>query len=103
MKTSNKYVFDLEKIIAFVNHQNKAMTNEKEILDTYDISDDGDRVNTKTVRELIVQGDSQGDNIRYDLIKTFIIEILTSSEDTYGVQVAIDTLINEGLMVEKKN
>lgn len=98
---NKKYVFDLEKIIEFASRSNKSSATEKEILDTYDLTDGEDRVITKTVRELIASGDTQVENIRYDLIKTFIIEILTSDENSYGVQIAIDTLVNEGIMVKK--
>lgn len=105
-----KYAFDFNKIMEFVDFSRDMTSTEREILDTYDISDginSGGKVVTKTIRELVSPSNFQMDSIRYDLVKTFIIEILSFEGDfereaTDGLKIAINTLINEKLLVEIK-
>ena len=99
----SKYYFDVEKICQYINYSDKTDVKELEILDTYE---EGKNVG-KTVRELTTPGNAQIDNIKYDLIKTLLIQIITyegevvALEDIpFGTKLAFNTLIQEGFLVE---
>lgn len=104
IEIDNKYyIFDLERICDFVSISNKMETKEKEILDDYK---DG-ILSGKTIRELTTQGNAQIDNIRYDLIKTFILEIITYDnvvtnlyDMPFGLQISWNTLLHNGILKE---
>ena len=98
-----KYVFDINKISEFVNYSDKNTSKEIEILDNYE----GAKVINKTVRELTTPANAQIDNIKYDLIKTFISVILgytdvdvAEDELPFGVAICFNTLINEKFLVK---
>lgn len=97
------YAFDVDKICAYVNYSDNSQTVEKEILDSYE----GGKNISKTIRELTGPGNQQIDNIKYDLIKTFIIQVLTFDENVndfedvpFGTKLAINSLIMGGFLVE---
>lgn len=97
------YYFNIDKIEAFINYSDKATSKETEILDSYD---NGTAV-SKTIRELTTPGNQQIDSIRYDLIKTFIIQIITFDNEindlnnlTFGMKLAVNTMINFGFLEE---
>lgn len=97
------YVFDLNKIYNFTVHSDKSELKETELLETYE----NDEVSQRTIRELTTPGNSQIDNIKYDLIKTFFFQIISyDGEDVdniedlpFGMQIAINTMINEGFLI----
>lgn len=97
------YVFNFDKIEAFINYSDKTTSKEMEILDSYD---NGVAV-SKTVRELTTPGNQQIDSIRYDLIKTFIVQIITFDTEindvnnlTFGMKLAVNTMLNFGFLEE---
>ena len=100
----NKYfAFNFEKIQKFINYSDKAITRETEILDTYE----GSAQTGKTVRELTTPGNSQIDSIYYDLVKTFILQIITYEGEfsdleslPMGMKLALNTMIAFGLLEE---
>ena len=97
------YVFDLEAISNFVNISSNSENKEKEIISTFT----NGSLDEKNVRELTTFGNSQIDNIRYDLLKMFILQVLTYDEKDitnleqipFGTQLAFLTLINESFLV----
>lgn len=97
------YIFDLEKIYSFINYSDNVEIKEKEILDSYQ---DGKNI-SKTIREVTSPGNSQIDNIKYDLVKTFIIQIITYDGEvidlddvSFGTKLAWNTMINMGFLKE---
>jgi len=102
------YVFDVKKICEFINVSTDSETTEKEIITSFN---EGGGVDEKSVRELTTPGNPQVDNIRYDLIKMLIIQVLTYDEKDveiitqmpFGTQLAFLTLINEDFLVLVEN
>lgn len=94
------YVFNTAKICEFINVSQSTESKEKEIITSFT---EGGNVDEKSIRELTTPGNLQIDNIRYDLIKMFIIQVLTYddknveniSQMPFGTQLAFLTLINE--------
>lgn len=112
-----KYSIDIKKILDFVNYSNAHPIKESEIIDTYqnEEEDEGTTnenntlgVSSKIIRETTSFGVAQIDNIRYDLVKTFIQQILEfgyeEREDIafppFGFKIAFNTLIKEGFLKE---
>ena len=106
-----KYCLDIKKVLDFVNYSNAHPIKESEIIDTYQNEEDTSEtlgVSSKVIRETTSFGIAQIDNIRYDLIKTFIQQILDFGyEETehidfppFGFRVAFNTLIKEGFLKE---
>lgn len=100
-----EYVFDIKKIANFFNYSDANTSKETEILDTYE---HGSPI-AKTVRELTTPANAQIDSIKYDLIKTFIVQIITYEAPCnnyydlpFGMKLAVDTMVKEGFLVEVK-
>jgi hypothetical protein len=98
-----KYAFDVEALTNFIMYSDLNKSQETEIIDSYD----GGKVVSKTVRELTTPGNAQIDNIKYDLIKMFIVQIITYDEDVrdieevpFGVKLCLNTLIAYGFLNE---
>lgn len=100
--------FDLHKICEFIQYSDNNKIKETEVIDTIDNSHeqtDGERI-LKTVRDTITSTNQQIDNIRYDLVKTFILMILesnidlTNEDETFGLgeQLAINTMIKNKML-----
>jgi len=109
------FYLDLKKILDFVHYSNKHPLKESEITDLYQTDEEVAKdspeafgVTTKTIRETTSFGVSQIDNIRYDLVKTMLMQVLEFGyEETdkidnipFGLEVAINTLITEGFLKE---
>ena len=92
VEDTKAYYFDLEKIYEFVTLTDNNPPKEQEILDTYET--DGS-LSQKTIRELYLQGNNQTNTIRYDLIKTIIMQILNigTSETSLGDSIAVETML----------
>lgn len=110
-----KYCLDINRISDFVNYSDSHLAKESEIIDTYGINNDvvttnykGIDVVSKSIREVTTQGNVQLDNIRYDLIKTLITQIMGfdydenkhKNEIPFGLEIALNTLIKEGFLIE---
>lgn len=99
-----KYVFDLEAICDFISFSTKNDSKEKEVITSF--TDDG-KIDEKSVRELTAPSNIQMDNIRYDLAKMMVIQVLTYDEKNiesldqmpFGTEMAFLTLINEGFLI----
>ena len=93
---NNAYYFDLKEIMKFVNAANNEFS-ETEITDAYTYDDEGSVAlpTSKIVRDLKNKGDNQMANIRYDLLKNLINEILAFEADNEKTPVAVPfTAIN---------
>ena len=109
-----KYCLDINRISDFVNYSDSHLAKESEIIDTYGINNDvvttnykGIDVVSKSIREVTTQGNVQLDNIRYDLIKTLITQIMgfdydenNLNEKDYPKNPSLNTLIKEGFLIE---
>lgn len=104
------YIFDINKIVDFFNYSDNAQTKETEILENYEL-DTSPRVANRSIRELTTTGSQQIDSIKYDLLKTFIFQVIgyinerpiTDWEDLpFGVQISVNTLIHEKFLIEVK-
>lgn len=75
------YYFDLKQACLFVTDGKEGGSGrvEREILNNYEVEDpdEGLTISSKSVREITGPGDGTMDNIRYDLLKLFIIQIIT--------------------------
>lgn len=101
----SKYYFDTERICEYINYSDSTEVKEHEILDSYE---NGKPV-AKTIRELTTPGNAQIDNIKYDLVKTFLLQILTFEDNVssleevpFGTRLAFNTMIVKGFLVEVK-
>lgn len=107
------YAFNLDKICEFINYSDNAKSKETEIIDTYDYAAESDettgsKLAAKTVRELTTPGNAQVDNIRYDLLKTLLYQVIGYNEEDsgevtdlpFGVKVCFNTMINHGFLKE---
>lgn len=98
------YVLDLGAVYDFINFSATHDSKETEIITNFTT---GGNVDEKSIRELTTPGNSQIDNIKYDLVKMLIIQVLTYDEKKiesldsmpFGTQLAFLTLINEGFLV----
>lgn len=110
--SGKEYAIDVQKVFEFVNYSDKNTSSEQEITDGYEMLDDGKgslRQTSKVIRELKAPGNSQIDNIKYDLVKS-LISMLITFDDTdrdydeddlpFGVRITMNTLIAEGLLYE---
>ena len=110
-----KYCLDINRISDFVNYSDSHLAKESEIIDTYGINNDAVTTNykgidvvSKSIREVTTQGNVQLDNIRYDLIKTLITQVMSfdydenkhKNEIPFGLEIALNTLIKEGFLIE---
>lgn len=98
------YVLDLEQVYDFINFSSTHESKEKEVITNFT---EAGIVDERSVRELTTPANSQIDNIKYDLVKMLIIQVLTYDEKEiesleampFGTQLAFLTLINEGFLV----
>ena len=126
MIDGTEYYFDLKKICEFISYRTDKTDKEKEVVDNYEYDPDLSEVklSTKIVRELTSPNDTQYDTIKYDLIKTFIIQLITYSDKAklnipeangfeipvinvnympIGTRIVFNTLVEEGLLIKKEN
>lgn len=97
------YTFDIDRIMRFVNYSDKNPSKETELLDSYEKGE----LLSKTVRELTTPGNTQIDNISYDLIKMFIGQIITYDnmvedlrELPFGMKLAVNTMLKYKMLIE---
>ena len=121
---NNKYVIDLNKIMDFVTHlKNNEKNNDTQITQMYSIDEplDGEDISeqklnliTKQVTENKYNGNDSLYNVRYDLVKLIINNLLDFSIDgdgvlikdeeqmSFGQKLCLNTLINEGIIKIKQ-
>ena len=86
---------------------NDGGTKEIQIAQTYEIDERGElELQTKVEHETKTVGNPQNDMIIYDIVKLLIISLLENNstieefELTFGLQLAINTLLNWGILEE---
>lgn len=98
-----QYILNLENLLNFVFKESSNQMTDSEITETY-VSDDSDNnlvLTTKQIRENKNNEDAAGQTVRYDIIKTLldmISDVANVDTLTFREQLAIDTLINEGII-----
>lgn len=100
-----KYVFDINKIVEFVQYSDKTEVKERELTDVLENNGDGLQITSKVVRETCGAGNPQIDNIKYDIVKNLMVELITFEdyaveELPYGLRIVVNTMINEGFLKE---
>ena len=121
MIDGTEYYFNLKKICDFISYRTDKMDKEKEVVDNYEYDSNLTEVklSSKIVRELTSPNDTQYDTIKYDLIKTFIIQLITYSDKAkindfelpvininympIGTRIVFNTLVEEGILIKKEN
>lgn len=106
------YYLDIKAILNFINYSDTHSNKETEIIDRYE-KDENKNLSSaeKTIREITSYGNTNMDNISYDLIKILIGQVLSWGYDSelsemetipFGLKIAINTLTKEKLLIEKK-
>jgi hypothetical protein len=109
-----EYYLDVKAILNFINYSDTHNNKETEIVDRYE-KDENKNFNAaeKTIREITSYGNTNMDNISYDLIKILLGQILSWGYDQeqieqdsqtlpFGLKVAFNTLLKEKLLLEKQ-
>lgn len=109
-----EYCLDIKAILNFINYSDTHSNKETEIVDRYEKDENKNLSSTeKTIREITSYGNTNMDNISYDLIKILLGQVLSWGYDTgqteteietipFGLKIAINTLLKEKLLIEKK-
>jgi len=95
-----QYAINIDKVFSLVFDKTNAKI-DREITDGYEIDENSNKMAqmSKIVREIKTDGDSQRENLKYDLIKTFLIEIMDmDGEVTAGNSICINTLLKYGII-----
>lgn len=102
MKKNEKYVFDVDKIVNFVFDD--SIINNTEITENYGV-DETNSTNDLTLMNRIIKdvknnSDEQFSTIKYDLMKMFISELLTSEgkEFSFGESLIMRTMKDYGFI-----
>ena len=104
------YYINLEKLKEVCLSSPKDVgTKEIQIAQTYEMDETGEfGLQTKVEHETKTMGSSQNDMIIYDIVKLLIVSILENNsteqgfEITFGLQIAINTLLAWGILEEIK-
>ena len=124
MIDGTEYYFDMKRIFEIIIYRADKTDREKEVVDSYEYTELSEaKLSTKVVRELTTPNNSQYDAIKYDLIKTFIIQLITYGEKTrvkvpdndsfeipiinvsfmpLGTRIVFNTLVEEGILIKKE-
>lgn len=101
---NKRYKLCLSKIFNFVNYSDKHCSKETEITDGYDINDDevNPQLTSRIVREITMDGNTQMDTLKYDMIKIMINRLIECTGETFdfGTTLAFNTLYDEGFLIE---
>lgn len=101
MKIEGNYILDLENIIKFCfDYDDK--TSDSEITEVYVTDETTKNLNltSKQIREVKSGDVSSRQTVKYDLIKTFISDLMDMDESnlTFGDSVIVNTMLSEGLL-----
>lgn len=101
MKIEGNYILDLDNIIKFCFDSNDK-TSDSEITEVY-VTDENSKNLTLTSKQLreVKSGDvSSKHTVKYDLVKTFIADLMDIDEHamTFGDSVIVNTMLNAGLL-----
>lgn len=111
-----RYAFDLEKIKKLCITSDKESGGEVEIMEVHEPDNKGIlQLASKTVHEVKSTGNPQNDTIVYDMVKLFIVSLLSCEakieggkggeiavldQMDFGTRLAFNTLIEAGLLYE---
>lgn len=101
---NNNYYIDLDYLFDYISVSQKCDGKENEIIDTYEFVDDVMIQTGKTLHEVRTNGNVQIDNIRYDLIKYLLSNILEFQDDnelSFEKSLVFNTLIKKGIIKEE--
>lgn len=109
---NKKYAFDLEKIKNFCLTSDKEKGGEVEVMEVHEPNSTGVlELASKTVHEVKGTGNPQNDTIMYDLIKSFVVTLLSTeikgykeaevmSSMDFSTRLSFNTMINMGFLIE---
>ena len=105
-----KYAFDMNKIKDICVESSNDEDAENEITTTFEKDDNGNlEISGKLIREIKSGSNAQNGMIIYDVIKLFIIRLMDNSEIMkensevdFSTSLALNTLINCGILIEIK-
>ena len=105
-----KYAFDMNKIKDICVESSNDEDAENEITTTFEKDDNGNlEISGKLIREIKSNSNAQNGMIIYDVIKLFIIRLMDNaeimkegSEVDFSTSLALNTLINCGILIEIK-
>lgn len=103
MKINGNYILDIDNIIKFC-FENDVKTGDSEITEVYMMDDEnkGLTLSSKQLREVKSGDATNKQTMKYDLIKTFLADLIEvdSENVTFGDAIIINTMLNEGLLKE---
>lgn len=106
---NRRWRIDLQKLESYCFKED----SQTEITEGYDTTNGDMKATSKVIREIKAPGNSQGNTVRYDLIKMFLSVILNKVQPVFGTidreqsldfsfNVSFNTLVNEGILIEIK-
>lgn len=108
-----RYAFNLEKIKTLCITSDKESGGEVEIMEVHEPDNKGTlQLASKTVHEVKSTGNPQNDTIVYDMVKLFIVSLLScevevnetnSQQMDLGTRLSFNTLLEAGLLYEIKD
>lgn len=103
MVINGNYILDIDNIIKFC-FESDDKVGDSEITEVYMVDDDEKKLSlsSKQLREVKTGDVTTKQTMKYDLIKTFIADLvdIDSNDVTFGDAVIVNTMINEGLLKE---
>lgn len=109
-----KYAFDLNKIKKFCVVSDKETGKETEVIEAYELdTDETMKMTSKTCRDVKGAGNPQNDTIMYDLVKMFILPLVTNEQtfladgatitSEFSIALCINTMLEMGFLYEIKD
>jgi len=114
---NKKYAFNLSKIKQFCVVSDKETGKETEVIEAYELdSDETMKMTSKTCRDVKGAGNPQNDTIMYDLVKMFILPLVTNEQPflsdgttvttvttDFSVMLCMNTMLEAGFLYEIKD
>jgi hypothetical protein len=109
-----KYAFDLNKIKEFCVVSSKETGKETEVIEAYELdTDEMMKMTSKTCRDVKGAGNPQNDTIMYDLVKMFILPLVTNEQtfltdgatitSEFSISLCLNTMLDMGFLYEIKD
>lgn len=102
------YVLNIRKVFEIMSEGTNNDTKEQELTDGYELVSDRDEgltLTSRIVHEIKAPADVQVNTIKYDFLKIIIGQVLDIEDwnaHTFGDEIAMNTLITEGILQEIK-
>lgn len=111
---NKKYAFNLAKIKEFCVVSDKETGKETEVTEAYELdSDDTMKMTSKIWRDVKGAGNPQNDTIMYDLVKMFILPLVTNEQtfladgatvtSEFSIMLCLNTMLEAGFLYEIKD